>query len=59
VASDKNDKALFSGEGLEKRFDFELSSEQIAATAVYTGVYGGPDPGSITLENYGIEIPQA
>lgn len=40
-------------------FDFELSSEQIAAIdALDTGVRGGPDPDSITLENSGIEIPE-
>ncbi len=41
-------------------FDFELDSEQIAAIdALDTGVRGGPDPDSITLENYGMEIPKA
>ena len=41
-------------------FDFELSSEQIARIdALDTGVRGGPDPDSITLENYGIPIPEA
>ena len=41
-------------------FDFELSSEQIAAIdALDTGVRGGPDPDSITLETYGMEIPEA
>jgi 2,5-diketo-D-gluconate reductase A len=41
-------------------FDFELSSEQIAAIdALDTDVRGGPDPDSITLERYGIEIPEA
>jgi diketogulonate reductase-like aldo/keto reductase len=41
-------------------FDFELSSEQIAAIdALDTGVRGGPDPDSITLEAYGMEIPEA
>src|SRR5215203_6129792 len=41
-------------------FDFELSSEQIAAIdALGTGVRGGPDPDSITLETYGMEIPEA
>ena len=41
-------------------FDFELDSEQIAAIdALDTGVRGGPDPDSITLESYGIEIPEA
>jgi diketogulonate reductase-like aldo/keto reductase len=41
-------------------FDFELSGEQLAAiNALDTGVRGGPDPDSITLENYGREIPEA
>ena len=41
-------------------FDFELASEQIAAIdALDTGVRGGPDPDSITLEAYGVEIPEA
>jgi len=41
-------------------FDFELSSKQIAAIdALDTGVRCGPDPDNITLENYGIAIPEA
>jgi diketogulonate reductase-like aldo/keto reductase len=41
-------------------FDFELSREQMAAIdALDTGVRGGPEPDSITLENYGIAIPEA
>jgi diketogulonate reductase-like aldo/keto reductase len=41
-------------------FDFELSGEQIAAIdALDTGGRGGPDPDSITLEDYGREIPEA
>ena len=41
-------------------FGFELSSEQIAAIdALDTGVRGGPDPDSITLEAYGMPIPEA
>jgi diketogulonate reductase-like aldo/keto reductase len=41
-------------------FDFELSGEQVAAIdALDTGVRGGPDPDSITLEAYGVEIPEA
>jgi diketogulonate reductase-like aldo/keto reductase len=39
-------------------FDFELADEELAAIdALDTGVRGGPDPDSITLEAYGIEIP--
>jgi diketogulonate reductase-like aldo/keto reductase len=41
-------------------FDFELTSEELSAIdALDTGVRGGPDPDSITLEAYGIEIPEA
>jgi len=41
-------------------FDFELTSEEIAAIdALDTGVRGGPDTDSITLEAFGREIPEA
>jgi diketogulonate reductase-like aldo/keto reductase len=41
-------------------FDFELTPEQVAAIdALDTGVRGGPDPDSVTLENYGKPIPEA
>jgi diketogulonate reductase-like aldo/keto reductase len=41
-------------------FDFELTGGQVAAIdALDTGVRGGPDPDSITLENYGRPIPEA
>jgi 2,5-diketo-D-gluconate reductase A len=41
-------------------FDFELGSDELAAIdALDTGVRGGPDPDSITLEAYGREIPEA
>jgi diketogulonate reductase-like aldo/keto reductase len=41
-------------------FDFELSADQIAAIdALDSGVRGGPDPESITLETYGREITEA
>ena len=41
-------------------FDFELTREQIAAIdALDTGVRGGPEPDSITLETYGRPIPEA
>ncbi len=41
-------------------FDFELSSGQLAAIdALDTGVRGGPDPDSVTLETYGMPIPEA
>jgi diketogulonate reductase-like aldo/keto reductase len=40
-------------------FDFELSSEQMAAIdALDTDIRGGPEPDSITLENYGRPIPE-
>jgi diketogulonate reductase-like aldo/keto reductase len=40
-------------------FEFELSRDQIAAIdALDTGVRGGPEPDSITLETYGKEIPE-
>jgi diketogulonate reductase-like aldo/keto reductase len=41
-------------------FDFELTSDEIGAIDVLdTGVRGGPEPDSITLENYGRPIPEA
>lgn len=41
-------------------FDFELTDRQIAAIdALDTGVRGGPEPDSVTLENYGRPIPEA
>ena len=41
-------------------FDFELTREQIdAINALDTGVRGGPEPDSITLEKYGRVIPEA
>jgi diketogulonate reductase-like aldo/keto reductase len=41
-------------------FDFELTREQLAAIdALDTGVRGGPEPDSITLETYGRPIPEA
>ena len=40
--------------------DFELTYEQVAAIdALDTGVRGGPEPDSVTLELYGREIPEA
>jgi diketogulonate reductase-like aldo/keto reductase len=40
-------------------FDFELASDELAAIdALDTGVRGGPEPDSITLETYGMEIPE-
>ena len=41
-------------------FDFELTREQLLAIdALETGVRGGPEPDSITLETYGRPIPEA
>ena len=41
-------------------FDFELTREQTAAIdALDTAVRSGPEPDSITLDNYGIPIPEA
>jgi len=40
-------------------FDFELSTEELAAIdALDTGQRGGPEPESITLENFGRTIPE-
>ena len=41
-------------------FDFELTAQQIAAIdTLDTGIRGGPDPESITLETFGRDIPEA
>jgi diketogulonate reductase-like aldo/keto reductase len=41
-------------------FDFELTREQVAAIdALETGVRGGPEPDTITLETYVRPIPEA
>jgi diketogulonate reductase-like aldo/keto reductase len=41
-------------------FDFALAREEVAAIdALDTGVRGGPDPDSITLETFGMDIPEA
>jgi diketogulonate reductase-like aldo/keto reductase len=41
-------------------FDFELTNGQLAAIdALDTGVRGGPDPDNITLETFGMPIPEA
>ena len=43
-----------------RHIDFELSTEQLAAIdALDTGRRGGPEPESITLENFGRMIPEA
>lgn len=40
--------------------DFELSKDEIAAIeGLDTGVRGGPEPDSITLESHGRDIPEA
>jgi diketogulonate reductase-like aldo/keto reductase len=39
-------------------FGFSLTSDEVARIdALGTGVRGGPDPDSLTLENYGFPIP--
>jgi diketogulonate reductase-like aldo/keto reductase len=41
-------------------FDFDLSDQQLATIdALDTGIRGGPEPDSITLDNYGRVIPEA
>ena len=41
-------------------FDVELDAAQLAAIdALDTGVRGGPEPEDITLEHFGIQIPEA
>jgi diketogulonate reductase-like aldo/keto reductase len=41
-------------------FDFELTAEELAAIdELDTGVRGGPEPDTITLETFGREIPEA
>ncbi|MEU9185769.1 aldo/keto reductase [Streptomyces sp. NPDC048484] len=41
-------------------FDFDLTGEELAALdALDTGVRGGPDPEDITLDNFGMAIPEA
>jgi diketogulonate reductase-like aldo/keto reductase len=41
-------------------FDFELTSDQITALdGLNTGVRGGPEPESVTLEAFGRDIPEA
>lgn len=41
-------------------FDFSLTTEELAAIdALDTGVRGGPDPDAITMESYGMPIPEA
>jgi diketogulonate reductase-like aldo/keto reductase len=40
--------------------DFELSSDDVATIdGLETGVRGGPEPDAITLETYGVAIPEA
>jgi diketogulonate reductase-like aldo/keto reductase len=41
-------------------FDFELTSDEMAAIdALDTGRRGGPEPDAITMEAFGVEIPEA
>jgi 2,5-diketo-D-gluconate reductase A len=41
-------------------FDFELDESELAQIdALDTGIRGGPDPDSITLETFGRPIPES
>ena len=41
-------------------FDFELTSDELARIdELDTGIRGGPEPDTITLEAYGRAIPEA
>jgi diketogulonate reductase-like aldo/keto reductase len=41
-------------------FDFELTADELARIdALETGVRGGPEPASITIESFSIDIPEA
>jgi len=41
-------------------FDFELTRDEVAAIdALETGLRGGPEPDTSTLETYGRAIPEA
>jgi diketogulonate reductase-like aldo/keto reductase len=41
-------------------FDFELAGDEVASIdAPDTGIRGGPEPDSVTLETHGREIPEA
>lgn len=41
-------------------FDFELTQDQLAVIdTLETGVRGGPEPDQITLEKFGMPIPEA
>jgi 2,5-diketo-D-gluconate reductase A len=41
-------------------FDFELSADELAAIdALDTGIRGGPEPDAITMEAFGMPIPEA
>jgi diketogulonate reductase-like aldo/keto reductase len=54
----KSTKAQRIAENIDV-FDFALSTEEIAAIdALDTGQRGGPEPESITLENFGRAIPE-
>jgi diketogulonate reductase-like aldo/keto reductase len=41
-------------------FDFELTADQLASIDdLDTGIRGGPDPEDITVEGFGLHIPEA
>jgi diketogulonate reductase-like aldo/keto reductase len=55
----KSTKAERIAENLDV-FDFELGPDELAAIdAVDTGRRGGPEPEEITLETFGMAIPEA
>ena len=40
-------------------FDFELTADELAAIdGLDTGQRGGPEPSGITLDNFGMPIPE-
>ena len=41
-------------------FDFELTTDEVAAIdGLDTGKRDGPEPDAITLDSFGLEIPEA
>ncbi|WP_457189232.1 aldo/keto reductase [Nocardioides sp. P5_E3] len=55
----KSTKAHRIAENLDV-FDFELANDELASIdALDTGKRGGPEPTDITLENFGMPIPEA
>jgi diketogulonate reductase-like aldo/keto reductase len=53
----KSTKLFWIGENIDV-FDFELSADEMAAIdGLDTGHRGGPEPDAITLEAFGLDIP--